>query len=146
MRSWRAALSTLLERPTSRSARPQPPAPRPAPDGEPARAQRVPRSGHITAAPNPVLLRDGLLPPQTTAYWTSEGTEVVEVHVGAPDGALLSRSGPGTGRERTGEWVVDGLVLHLQDVSGGRPLTAENTLATVRLDVRPGGLDAEDAP
>ena len=41
----------------------------------------------------------------------------------------------------TGEWVRDGTVFYLQDVSRGLPLTAEHTLATVQVRVR-----AEAAP
>jgi hypothetical protein len=63
------------------------------------------------------------------AYATSK----VEVHVGAPDGLLFARTGPGRFTQATGEWVRDGTTFYLQNVSKGLPLVAENTIATVTL-------------
>jgi len=59
------------------------------------------------------------------------GAEVVEVRVNSPDGDLLARGGGGRGSAQTGVWVADGMTFYLQDVSGGKPLNAENTLSTV---------------
>ena len=105
----------------------EPAAPGLEPEPEPA--------GAITAAPNPLVLRGELVPRQTGVFWTSSGTEQVEVRVGAPDGPVLSRTGPGRQREQTGEWVQDGLVLYLQDVSDGGGADGVRTLATVTLRV-----------
>jgi glucose/arabinose dehydrogenase len=88
--------------------------------------------GSITANPNPFPAdANGL--GQTTLAWTSYGTTAVEVRVDAPDGNKFAGSGPGSFSAGTGGWVRDGMTLYLQDVSGGLPLTAPNTLATVRL-------------
>ena len=70
----------------------------------------------------------------TSLEWSSEGAEIVEVHVDAPDGPLLSRSGP-SGNAATGEWVSDGMTFFLQDVTNGLPLTSEHTLATAAVTV-----------
>jgi hypothetical protein len=93
-------------------------------------------TGLITAYPNPLPTYDYARLGTTTLTWTSNGTEVVEVRVGAPDGPLFSRSGP-TGSATTGAWVADGMVFHLQNVSGGLPLSAANTLATVTVHSAP---------
>jgi GT2 family glycosyltransferase/peptidoglycan/xylan/chitin deacetylase (PgdA/CDA1 family)/glycosyltransferase involved in cell wall biosynthesis len=90
-------------------------------------------SAWIQAHPNPVLA-DASGVGATTLSWSSEGTDAVEVHVGAPDGPLLSRTA-GSGSTTTGKWVHDGMVFYLQDVSGDAPLTSEHVLATVTMRV-----------
>jgi aminoglycoside phosphotransferase (APT) family kinase protein len=64
-------------------------------------------------------------------HWGASGTPEVVVTIGAPGGAIFSRTGP-SGGATTGPWVHEGMVFYLQDVSAGRPLTAANTLASVR--------------
>lgn len=88
----------------------------------------------ITASPNPIeVLDDGDWGQTTLSYTFLEG-EPVEVHVGSPSGQLFAR--PDTsGHSTTGEWVIDGMVFFLQDVSEGKPLTEEHTLATVTVGV-----------
>ena len=92
----------------------------------------VKRIGLISAHPNPVPLTisSGLV--STTLQWISSGTNAVEVRVGAPDGELLCSSG-GSGCAETGNWVTSGMIFYLQDVSGGKPLSHENTLSTVTI-------------
>jgi glucose/arabinose dehydrogenase len=88
--------------------------------------------GSITANPNPFVAdSDGV--GQTTLAWTSYGTSAVEIHVNAADGNRFTGSGSGSFSATTGQWVRDGMTLYLQNVSGGLPLTATNTLATVTL-------------
>lgn len=91
-------------------------------------------TGSITADPNPIEVSDGSGVGMTTLSWTSEGIKTLEVHVGAPDGPLVSRSGS-SGSAATDKWVGDGTLFCLQDVSGGLPLTFANTLATVTVNV-----------
>jgi hypothetical protein len=91
-------------------------------------------TGSITATPNPIRDCDQSLLGKTTLSWKSQGTSIVEVHIGASDGPLFSRSGP-SGSGTTGKWVQDGMVFYLQDVSGGKTLAPENTLATVRVNL-----------
>lgn len=94
------------------------------------------KTGCITADPNPIPVSDYSEVGSTTVSWTCEGVEEVEVHVDAPDGPLLSRTGP-VGSTETGKWVSNGMTFYLQDVSGGRPLTLPNTLDTVTAYVLP---------
>jgi hypothetical protein len=70
----------------------------------------------------------------TELYWKVPEGFSVEVHVNAPDGQLLAAS-EGPGRARTEKWVTNGMKFFLQDVRGGKPLTAENTLASVSVEV-----------
>jgi hypothetical protein len=94
-------------------------------------------TGSLVAHPNPIRPTNGLGLGKTTLSWRSSNTEAVEVHVGAPDGSLLSRSGA-SGSATTDEWVADGMAFYLQDVSGGRPLSAANTLDILTLRVASG--------
>ena len=55
---------------------------------------------------------------------------MLEVRLGAPDGPLVTRSGP-LGSARIGSWLQAGITFYLQDVEGGRPLVPEHTLDTV---------------
>ncbi len=89
--------------------------------------------GTIDASPNPLTVngRVGL----TTLSWKAEHVREVEIRVGAPDGQLFSRSGP-TGSARTGEWVADGMMFFLQNVSNGLELNSDNTLDTVTVRFR----------
>ena len=66
----------------------------------------------------------------TTISWMAPGAEAVEVRIGSPNGALFA-AGSSRGLAQTGLWVPDGMTFYLQDISGGKPLTEENTLATV---------------
>jgi 2-polyprenyl-3-methyl-5-hydroxy-6-metoxy-1,4-benzoquinol methylase len=89
-------------------------------------------TGSISAEPNP-FNADSQGVGQTTLSWMAYATSKVEVHVGAPDGLLFARTGPGRFTQATGEWVRDGTTFYLQNVSKGLPLVAENTIATVTL-------------
>jgi hypothetical protein len=91
-------------------------------------------TGTISASTNPIKVCDGSGTVISTLSWTSVGTTYVEVRIGEPDGALFARSGP-TGSSKTGKWVRNGMVFHLQDVSGGKPLAPENTIASVTATV-----------
>jgi glycosyltransferase involved in cell wall biosynthesis len=101
-------------------------------------------TGTISANPNPIRVSDKSRVGITTLSWTSSKAETVEVRVGAPDGLLFSQTGP-SGAALTGEWVRDGMVFYLQDVSHGLPLTAEHTLATVTVNVIRAKRPAENA-
>jgi glucose/arabinose dehydrogenase len=95
------------------------------------RAIRSP-TGSISAQPNPFIPGPNGL-GQTTLTWRSADTKRVEIHVNAPNGNLLTGSGPGTFSATTGQWVQNGTTFYLQNVSDDRPLTAANTLARVIL-------------
>jgi len=91
--------------------------------------------GSIKASPNPILNHDTGL-GTTTLSWTSKRAEQVEVHVIAPDGPLLSRTGS-SGSAATGKWVYNGMVFFLQDISHGQPLTFANTIGAVKVYFAP---------
>jgi hypothetical protein len=91
-------------------------------------------SGKLTANPNPIKVCDKTGTGITTVSWTATGTTAIEVRVGKPDGDLFAKAVP-DGSWKTGKWVGDGMIFYLQDVSGGKPLTAENTIATAVVSV-----------
>ncbi len=90
-----------------------------------------PQLAVFTANPNPIPT-----PPvgATTLNWNAPTATVVEIHVGSSTGTLFAAGGS-TGSAITGDWVTDGMVFYLQDVSGGKPLTAANTLAQLVVQV-----------
>lgn len=96
----------------------------------------------LVASPNPVAVDFGEV-GVTTLTWTAEDAEDTEVRVGGPTGPLLSRAGP-RGSATTGPWVSDGMMFYLQDVSRGRPLAAEHTLAVVTVRVFPNAGNPRD--
>ena len=102
-----------------------------------ATAPRPPKTtatGTLTAGTNPLKVCDGSATGITTLSWTSVGTTFVEVHIGAPDGALFAQTKP-NGTSKTGKWVRNGMVFYLQDISGGKPLIPENTIASLTVTV-----------
>jgi hypothetical protein len=72
----------------------------------------------------------------TLSFNAPAGVSYVQIHVGAPDGALFSYTGP-SGQLTTGQWATDGMTFYLQDVSNNQPLTLANTLATVTVHRSP---------
>jgi len=84
----------------------------------------------MTASPNPIPVTAAAVLSMTTISWMAPGAEAVEVRIGSPNGALFV-SGGSRGSAQTGLWVPDGMTFFLQDISGGKPLTEENTLAMV---------------
>jgi parallel beta-helix repeat protein len=92
----------------------------------------------LTASPNPIPVTGNAVVGQTTVSWNAPGAQVIEIHIGSPNGPVFTDMG-NRGSLQTGPWVSDGLTFYLQDVTGGNPLTSDYTLATlvVRLQ-RPG--------
>ena len=84
----------------------------------------------LTASPNPILVTGAAVFGMTTISWMAEGADAVQVRVNSPNGGLLA-SGSNRGSVQTGLWVTNETTFYLQDVSNGKPLTAENTLATI---------------
>jgi hypothetical protein len=87
----------------------------------------------ITASPNPIDSK-GTGFGATTIAWSAPGAQIVQVRVGAPDGALFTDNFP-TGSMMTGDWVTNGMTFYLQDVTNGKALAAANTLATLTVTV-----------
>jgi hypothetical protein len=92
----------------------------------------------LLATPNPVPVPPGGVLGTTTIQWNVPAggewftpTQLsIEVHVNSPTGPLFA-SGGNSGSATTGEWVTDGMTFYLQDVTGGKALTASGTIATV---------------
>jgi hypothetical protein len=82
-----------------------------------------------------VILTKGVT-GRTTLTWQVPAAMAVEIHVGAPDGVLFA-SGKGPGQEQTGFWVKNGTEFFLQDVTNGKALSSENTVARVTVGLRP---------
>jgi parallel beta-helix repeat protein len=91
----------------------------------------------LTASPNPIPVIGNAFHGSTTLSWNAPGAGVIEIRIGSPDGPLLTIMG-NRGSVETGPWVTDGMTFYLQDVTGGRPLTSDFTLAeaVVRLQRR----------
>ncbi len=83
----------------------------------------------LTASPNPIPVT-GAVDGTTTISWNAPSASYIEIHVGSPNGPLFVYEG-NNGSAQTGPWVTDGTTFYLQDVTGGKPLTANNTLATL---------------
>jgi hypothetical protein len=88
----------------------------------------------LFATPAHIVQPDGSGLGVTEVSWEIPDGLAVEVHVDAPDGPMLA-SASKSGRGKTDKWVHDGMQFFLQNVSGGKPLTKENTLATVKVHV-----------
>jgi parallel beta-helix repeat protein len=84
----------------------------------------------LTANPNPIPVTGNAIYGMTTLSWNAPDAKLIEVHVGSPSGPVFAEGG-NRGSSQTGLWVANGTTFYLQDVSGGRPLTADYTLATV---------------
>ena len=93
--------------------------------------------GTFTASPNPIPDPDGTGVGITTLSFSYPTVPEVQVRVGSPTGGALSDSA-GVGQAITGKWVQNGTTFYLQNVSGGLPLTAANTLATITVYVDEG--------
>jgi hypothetical protein len=91
--------------------------------------------GVISASPNPAThTANG--DSMTTISWNApNGVTAVMITIGSPNGPLFADGGP-TGSAPTGNWVSNGLTFYLQNVTGGLPLTAANTLGTVAVTVQ----------
>lgn len=101
--------------------------------------------GTFTASPNPISVSDGSGRGITTLSFSFPTVPYVEVRVGSVDGGELSE-GPGVGQATTGKWVENGTTFYLQNVSGGLPLTAANTLAAITVYVNGGAASLSANP
>ena len=91
----------------------------------------------FTASPNPIPLTGGSL-GATTISWSAPDAQLIEIHIGSPSGPLFTQDG-NRGSEKTGQWVSDGMTFYLQDVTGGKPLTADYTLAALVVHLQGAG-------
>jgi hypothetical protein len=92
----------------------------------------------FTANPNPItntVTTAGLTLGVTTLVWNVLGVENVEIHLFEPNGVLFGGGGQ-SGSSTTGLWTTNGMTFYLQDVTGGRPLNAVNTLGVVSVSLQ----------
>jgi uncharacterized protein (TIGR03437 family) len=85
--------------------------------------------GTLTASPNPIPVSAGQL-GVTTIQWNAPFATAVEIHLGSPDGTLVTDGGS-TGSGTTGPWVTDGMTFYLQNASNGNATSPSNTIASV---------------
>jgi hypothetical protein len=91
--------------------------------------------GVISASPNPAT-HSSNGDAMTTISWNApSGVTAVMVTIGSPTGPVFADGGA-TGSAPTGQWVSNGLTFYLQNVTGGLPLAAANTLGTVVVTVQ----------
>jgi len=104
-----------------------------------SQAQRHPTTiptAELVARPARIIQPDGSGLGIAELEWSVPDDVTIELRVDAPNGPLLM-GGEKSGRARTGKWVRNGTTFFLQDVTAGKPLTSENTLASVTLEVAP---------
>jgi hypothetical protein len=71
---------------------------------------------------------------ETELFWNVGDGVKIEIHVNSPNGQLFA-IGEKTGHAKTAKWVTDGMKFFLQNVTDGKPLTTENTIAIVTMEV-----------
>jgi parallel beta-helix repeat protein len=84
----------------------------------------------FAASPNPIPVTGNAFLGSTTLSWSAPDAQIIEIHIGSPNGKLFTTMG-NRGSIQTGAWVPDGMTFYLQDVTGGKPLTSDYTLATL---------------
>jgi hypothetical protein len=94
------------------------------------------QSGYISASPNPIPVYPGQMYGQTTISWNPGNASMIEIHVGAPDGALFARTDR-AGKAPTSVWVTDGMVFYLEEVSHGAPVILATTTAHLAQEAAP---------
>jgi len=70
----------------------------------------------------------------TELFWNVGDGVKIEIHVNSPSGQLFA-VGEKAGHAPTAKWVSNGMRFFLQDVTNGKPLTAQNTIAIVTMEV-----------
>ncbi len=112
-----------------------------------ATVQRTAENGYLLSDANPITVSPGQLLASANLNWNTTTANLVEVHVGSPDGPLFARGGP-QGSAAANGWITDGTVFFLQDVSSNQPLTALSTIAaqTIHFSASPSGVSLQASP
>jgi hypothetical protein len=92
----------------------------------------------LTANPNPIPINGNVSLGATTLSWSAPDAQVIEIHIGSPNGKIFTQYG-NRGSMQTATWVTDGMMFYLQDVTAGKPLTSDYTLATLVVHLQTGG-------
>jgi hypothetical protein len=101
---------------------------------KPAVAVEPPHVAELSADPAHIRQPDGTGVGITELLWKVPPGLSFEIHVNAPDGPLFSK-GTKSGSARTEKWVKNGTKFFLQDRTGGKELTPQNTLAQIEIKV-----------
>ena len=88
----------------------------------------------ISADPNPAPHIGSSSDAMVTISWNAPAATSIQININSPTGPGFTQGG-NTGSAQTGPWVTNGMTFYLQDISGGKPLTAANTLGTVVVSV-----------
>ncbi len=88
----------------------------------------------LSANPNPIPVTSGA-DGVTTISWSAPTAAIIEIHVGSPTGPLFTRN-INNGSMQTGAWVTNGTTFYLQDVTNGKALTTQNTLAVLVVSLK----------
>ena len=80
----------------------------------------------LTASPNPIQFTGNSTTGVTTISWNAPGAQFIQIRVNSPTGTLFTYDGP-TGSMQTGNWVTNGMMFYLINVTNG----ASNVLATL---------------
>jgi len=97
--------------------------------------------GKIKARPKVITTKNLLGTDKTTRIsWVSKKTTRVEVRVEFLDGPLFSRSGS-EGSSLTGNWIKNGMLFFLLDVSEGTSPSPQKILSTARVFIQPGDVN-----
>lgn len=96
-------------------------------------APAVTDGAYITASPNPIHVVAGA-DGATTISWNAPTAQIIQVRIGSPTGALFTDN-INSGSMQTAAWVTNGMTFYLQDVTNGKTLTSQNTLATLVVGV-----------
>jgi hypothetical protein len=99
-----------------------------------AASQKPSEPAELTAQPAHIIQPDGSGFGVAELFWKVPDGVAFEIHVNEPGGPLFS-AGENSGHARTQKWVTNGMEFFLQDVTGGKSLVRENTLAHVKVSV-----------
>jgi hypothetical protein len=95
-----------------------------------ATAAAITDGATFTLSPSPTTGTGGYA-TMTVTWGVPSPTQYVEIRIGSPTGPLFTAN-LSSGVMQTGNWVTDGMIFYLQDVSYPKnlSLTAANTIAT----------------
>jgi hypothetical protein len=90
----------------------------------------------LTANPPNVTQHDSHGLGMTELFWRLPPGVSGQIRVDGSDGTLFAAVG-NSGSVKTGQWVTNGMEFFLQDVTAGKSLTIDHTLAVVKVTVSP---------
>ncbi len=89
-------------------------------------------TAYMVGTPNPIHLNGATYGQTMITWYAPSSVQYIQIRVGSPSGPLFTTNFP-QGSMMTGQWVTDGMILYLQDITNGKALNANNTIAKVIL-------------